>query len=89
MNVSTVETDDVNTVFLDNYFGLIKGLTREQKIQLAAKLTHEIAETTDEHTHDMDLVDKFCGAWKSEKDADEIIAEIRAARNFTRTIEGF
>jgi hypothetical protein len=74
---------------LENYLGLTKGLTREQKIQLAAKLTHEIAEATDDHTTDMDLVDKFCGAWKSEKDADEIITEIRASRNFNRTIEGF
>jgi phenylpyruvate tautomerase PptA (4-oxalocrotonate tautomerase family) len=82
MSAPTVKIDDVNTLFLDNYLGLIKGLTREQKIQLAARLTHDIAETTNEHINDMDLVDKFCGAWKSEKDADEIITEIRTARNF-------
>jgi hypothetical protein len=87
MNVPTVETDGVNTLFLGNYFGLIKSLTREQKIQLAEKITQEIAKTTDEHINDMDLVDKFCGAWKPVKDADKIITEIRTSRNFNRTIE--
>jgi hypothetical protein len=77
------------TAFLDNYFGLMKSLSREHKIQLAAKLTQEIAEEADGHTDEMVLVDKFCGAWKSEKNADEIIAEIHADRTFTRIIENF
>jgi hypothetical protein len=80
----------VNTVsLLDNYLGLMKGLNREYKIQLAARLTREIAEEKDDHTNKMDIVDKFCGVWQSEKSADEIVAAIDADRTFTRTIEKF
>jgi len=91
MKTIALETGNTaNTVsLLDNYLGLMKGLNREYKIQLAAKLTREIAEEKDDHTNAMDIVDKFCGVWKSKKSADEIVAEIRADRAFTRTIERF
>jgi hypothetical protein len=89
MNTMTLETENAKAALLDNYFGLMKGLSREHKMQLAAKLTNEIAAESDGHTGEIDMVDKFCGAWKSEKDADEIIAEIHADRTFTRVIESF
>jgi hypothetical protein len=88
--METIALETGNTAsLLDNYLGLMKGLNREYKIQLAAKLTREIAEEKDDHANAMDIVDKFCGVWKSKKSADEIVAEIRADRAFTRTIERF
>jgi hypothetical protein len=76
-----------NTVVLDNYLGLLKGLSRENKIKLVAELTREIAEETDKKGEE--VIDKFFGAFKSSKAADEMIAEIRASRNFNRTVEPF
>ncbi|MDR3343849.1 MAG: hypothetical protein LBT14_13930 [Treponema sp.] len=82
------ENADNTALLLDNYLGLMKGLSRENKIQLVAKLTREIAEEKDD-PNKMDLVDKFCGVWQSEKSADEIVAEMRADRTFTRTLDSF
>jgi hypothetical protein len=84
MNTITIEGKNdkslsVDQSLLDNYFGLLKSLSRETKIQLTAKLTRNIADETDLHTN---KIDRFCGAWKSEKTAEEIIAEIRADRTF-------
>jgi hypothetical protein len=76
-----------NTVVLDNYLGLLKGLSRENKIKLVARLTRDIAEETDKKGEE--VVDKFFGAFKSNKPTDEMIAEIRKSRNFNRTIELF
>jgi hypothetical protein len=76
-----------NSFLLDNYWGLIKNLDREQKIQLAARLTHEIAEADNSPADPAALVDRFCGAWQSVQNADKIAAEIRSGRTFTRTIE--
>ncbi|MDR2129558.1 MAG: hypothetical protein LBP56_00070 [Odoribacteraceae bacterium] len=73
-----------STVLLDNYLGLLKGLTREDKIKLVARLSRDIVETTDERKEN--VVDMFYGAWKSDRSAEEIIATIRNSRDFTRTV---
>ncbi|KAA6330749.1 hypothetical protein EZS27_020582 [termite gut metagenome] len=52
-----------NTILLDNYLGLLKSLSRENKIKLVVRLTHEIAEETDKKGED--VIDKFYGAFKS------------------------
>jgi hypothetical protein len=51
-----------STVVLDNYLGLLKGLSRENKIKLVAKLTRGIAEETDKKKEE--VIDKFFGAFK-------------------------
>jgi hypothetical protein len=89
VRTSTVKAENDDTLLVDNYFGLIKTLNREQKIQLAAKITHSIAQEINGGNNGPDTVDKFYGAWKSEKEADEIAAGIRADRTFTRNIERF
>ncbi|MDR3340789.1 MAG: hypothetical protein LBT25_12000 [Candidatus Symbiothrix sp.] len=75
-----------NTFVVDNYLGLLKGLSRENKIKLIAKLANEIIEETGKREN---VVDKFFGAFESDKSAEEIIAEIRNNRNFNRTLESF
>jgi hypothetical protein len=77
---------NTNTIFIDNYFGLLSGLSKENKIKLIAKLSSSVGkETTEGET----IIDKFYGAFKSEKSAEEIIKEIRESRNFNRSIEAF
>jgi len=64
-------------------------LKREQKVQIVHELVRDIADYPSEQETSVALVDKFCGAWKSEKDAEEIVAEIKNTRLFNREIEAF
>lgn len=75
-----------NTVLIDNYYGLLSSLSKEDKIRLIAKLSNSIIE---ESADTENVVDKFFGAFKSGKNAEELIKEIRESRIFNRTIEAF
>jgi len=68
-----------NTVLIDNYYGLLSSLSKENKIRLIAKLSNSILEETTENEN---VVDYFFGAFKSEKSAEELIKEIRESRVF-------
>lgn len=69
-----------NAIFIDNYFGLLSGLDRESKIQLMAKLSNSIAK---ESSNKEDVVDKFFGAFETEKSAEQMIEEIRNSRRWS------
>ena len=77
---------NTNAILIDNYFGLLSSLSRENKLKLIAKLSNSII---DEDSENENIVDKFFGAFKSEKNAEELIKEIRESRTFNRTIEPF
>ena len=77
---------NTSTILVDNYFGLLRSLSKENKLRLIAKLSNSIAEET---FVDENLADKFYGAFKSEKRAEDIIKEIRESRTFNRTFEAF
>ena len=77
---------NANTILIDNYFRLLNSLSRENKIKLIAKLSNSIIDDVSENEN---ITDKFFGAFKSEKSAEEIIKEIRESRTFNRTIEAF
>jgi len=76
----------LNTVLIDNYYGLLSSLSKENKIRLIAKLSNSIIEDSIE---DENIVDNFFGSFKSEKSAEELINEIRESRIFNRTVEAF
>jgi hypothetical protein len=75
-----------NTIMIENYYGLLRSLSKENKLKLIAKLSNSMIE---EVVEDETLVDRFFGAFKSDKSAEEIIQEIRESRTFNRTIEAF
>lgn len=75
-----------NTSLIDNYFGLLNGLSKENKLRLIAKLSNSVA---DEVVKNENVVDQYFGAFKSDKSAEEIIREIKESRNFNRTVESF
>ena len=77
---------NTNAVLIDNYFGLLRSLSSENKLKLIAKLSSSII---NEDTDNEDIIDMFFGAFKSEKSAEELIKEIRESRTFNRTIEAF
>ena len=71
---------------IDNYFGLLRSLSRENKIKLIAKLSNSIV---DEVSEKKNVIDRFFGAFKSDKSAEEIIKGIRDSRRFNHKIESF
>jgi hypothetical protein len=75
---------NASTILIDNYFGLINSLSRENKIKLIAKLSNSVA---DEISEKENVIDRFYGAFKSDKSAEEIIKDIRESRTFNRAIE--
>ena len=76
----------VNTSFIDNYYNLLHSLNREDKIKIMAKLSLSIAESNEKKEN---VVERFFGAFRSNESAEEIIANIRESRNFSRVVEAF
>ena len=77
---------ELDTLFSDNYFGLIRNLSPEIKLDLIEKLSNTLK--SDLITKRNPLMDAF-GAWESKKSAEDIINEIQNSRNFNRQIEPF
>jgi len=50
-------------------------------------LKRKIVDYPNEQDNSICSIDKFCGAWKSEKSAEEIASEIRNSRFFNRETE--
>lgn len=68
----------------DYYYGFLKNLNPDSKLDLIAKLSQSLKE---EHIVPEESLQSLFGAYKSEETADEIIAELRASRVFNRNIE--
>jgi len=73
-------------VFLENYLGLLNGLSRESKIKLIANLNIDIK---NDIVSEIDWIDKLYGSFVSEKSAETIISELRSDRRFIRELSGF
>jgi hypothetical protein len=61
-------------------------LSKENKIKLIARLSNSIV---DEVADKENVIDKYFGAFKSDKSAEEIIKNIEDSRTFNRKIEAF
>jgi hypothetical protein len=79
-----MKTLDVNTNFIETYFGLMKNLSPDIKLDIIGKLTKTIK---DDLTGKNTSLKNSFGAWQSENSAEEIIKELRESRNFNRHIE--
>ena len=66
-----------NNILIDNYFGLLSGLGRENKIRLIARLSNSIIEEKNNKTA---IVDKLFGSFISDKTAEYLIEEINNSR---------
>ena len=78
-----------NTVVVNNYLGLLQGLSRENKINLVAGLINDIAKEPEKRKKEKEVINRFFGAFQSDKNAEDMIKEIRESRNFNRVIESF
>ena len=73
-----------NTVIVNSYLGLLQRLNRETKINLVAGLITDIAQKPENIKIEKDVVNRFFGAFQSDKSAEDMINEIRMSRNFNR-----
>ena len=68
----------------DYYFGFLKNLQHDSKLDLISKLSESLK--TSESINEIPFESLF-GSYKSEQSAEEIINDIRNSRNFNRKIE--
>ncbi|HRO43841.1 MAG TPA: hypothetical protein PL009_13475 [Flavipsychrobacter sp.] len=68
----------------DYYFGFLKNLNADSKLDLISKLSQSLKKSDD--TPEVSLQSLF-GAYQSEETADEIIEQLRASRVFNRNRE--
>ncbi|MFF5381117.1 hypothetical protein [Pedobacter suwonensis] len=80
-----MKTADININLIDSYFTLLKSLSPDNKLELIARLSKSM-KTTERKEKEISL-DVLYGSWESDQTADELVAELKAARNFTRKRE--
>ncbi|MEO8147916.1 MAG: hypothetical protein ABI723_09785 [Bacteroidia bacterium] len=76
-----MKTNDLNINLIDAYFGLLKNLSADSKLELIAKLSNSMKTT--KKTKDESLKSLY-GAFVSNQSADEIIKDIKQSRTFNR-----
>jgi hypothetical protein len=81
-----METNAENKDLLENYLGLLSGLSKEYKMKVIESLNYEIEKGSNSGN---EWIDKLYGSFVSEKSAENIITEIKSDRRFTREITGF
>ncbi|MEL7006580.1 MAG: hypothetical protein AAFN93_28230 [Bacteroidota bacterium] len=78
--------DKAQKNILNLYWGLLKNLSNEWKLDLIEKLSQSVRENIDSTTDQMELA---FGAWEDERSADQLIGELTSNRRFNREIEEF
>ena len=78
MNSSTQDTSCA-----DYYFGVLKNLNADSKLDLISQLSQSLKAVN----RDTTSLESLFGAYKSDETADEIIAELRSSRVSNRNIE--
>jgi hypothetical protein len=69
----------------ENFFGMIKNLSADVKLELISKISNSLKGTKKEQTDDS--WKELFGAWQSEESAEELIEELKASRHTNRQIE--
>ena len=80
-----MKTGNIDTKLLDNYFSFLKNLSSDHKLELIARLSKSMK--TSKKTKKEVSLRSLYGSWESEQSADEIIAELKNARNFNNERE--
>ncbi|MGC4231798.1 MAG: hypothetical protein QM594_02210 [Niabella sp.] len=80
-----MKTVDIDTNLIDSYYTLLKSLTPNNKLELIARLSKSM-KTTKKKEKEISL-ESLYGSWESDQTADELIEELKNARNFTRKRE--
>lgn len=78
-----LKVTDINLI--DSYFGLLKNLSADSKLELIARLSKSMKSAKGVKS---DSLKSLYGAFVSKQTAEEMIREIRNARSFNRKREG-
>ena len=70
----------------DNFYGMIKNLGTDVRLELISKITDSLKESTT-HQQNGDSWKRLYGAFDSQQSADELITELRSERHTKRDIE--
>ena len=80
-----MKTADLNTALIDSYYNLLKNLSPDNKLELIARLARSM-QTTSNRENEIPL-ESLYDSWQSEQTSDELIDELKSARNFTHSRE--
>lgn len=81
-----METNDINNNLIKTYFFLLKNIGQDNKLELIARLSDSMKSKKGKSEYSLQ---SFLGGFIPEKDADELIKEIKEARIFYRRTEEF
>jgi len=76
---------DINMNLVDSYYTLLKNLSPNNKLELIARLSKSM--TTSKKAKKEVSLSSLYGSWVSEQSADELVDELKKARNFNRQRE--
>lgn len=77
-----MNTEEIDKTLVESYFTLLKNLSPNNKLELISRLSKSL-KTKKKAKADSDFSTLF-GSWVSDESAEELAAEIKNARNFTR-----
>lgn len=81
-----MQTIDINSKLVESYLELLKNLSPNSKLDLISKLSDSLKSGK---KNSIASLKSLSGDFIPEKDADEIIGDLKKARNFTREQESF
>lgn len=76
-----MKTSDLNINLIDTYYGLLKNLSTDSKLELIARLSNSMKTSSQAEN---DSWQSLYGAFISKQSADELIDDIKNARTFKR-----
>lgn len=79
-----MKTADLKFNIIDSYLELLKGLSPDSKLELISKLSDSLKGSKKSANKPLG---ELYGSFKTRKTADEIIAELKRSRKFSRKTE--
>jgi len=87
INDEEMKTADINKNLVDSYFLLLKDLSPDNKLELIARLSKSMKKEKMAKKKKENSLESLYGSWVSEQSADELVQELKNARNFFRKRE--
>ena len=78
-NRITMNGAEINPFTIDSYFGLLKNLSQDNKLELIARLSDSMKKNKKPSKRSLNAL---FGALKTKQSAETLIAEIKTSRNF-------
>ena len=78
---------DINKNLVDCYFTLLKNLSPDNKLELIVRLSKSMKKEKKVKKVEEISLESLYGSWVSEQSADELVQELKNARNFSRKRE--